>query len=189
VLKGIMAAPGCVTTGGPSWANPHVPRERLAEMRARYAGTRLARQELEGELLADVAGALWTVDLLERCRIDPRRGDDRGPCSRIIIGVDPPIADETCGIVACGLDPKGQGHVLADHSVTDRSPEEWARAVAAAAEAQGADLAVAEANQGGRMVVRVLRAASESLRVKLVHAKDGKSTRTEPTRWSGRWTS
>jgi phage terminase large subunit-like protein len=181
VLKGIMAAPGCVTSGGPSWANPHVPPQRIAEMRARYAGTRLARQELAGELLPDVAGALWTVELLERCRVDPGRGDGHGAGrGRIIIGVDPPAADGTCGIVACGLDPRGQGHVLGDHSVTGRSPEGWARAVAAAAEAHGAILAVAEANQGGRMVESVLRAASQSLRVKLVHAAEGKSARADP---------
>ncbi|HET9638845.1 MAG TPA: terminase family protein [Allosphingosinicella sp.] len=181
VLKGIMAAPGCVTTGGPSWANPHVPSGRIEEMRERYAGTRLARQELEGELLPDVAGALWTVDLLERCRIGPGRTGSEGSSFRqVLIGVDPPIADGTCGIVACGLDQVGRGHVLGDHSVTDRSPEGWARAVVAAAQAHGATLAVAEANQGGRMVESVLRAASEALRVKLVYAADGKSARADP---------
>jgi len=181
VLKGIMEAPGCAITGGPSWANPHVPSERIAEMRTRYAGTRLARQELEGELLADVAGALWTVDLLERCRIGPPQAGETGRfLSRVFIGVDPPIADGTCGIVVCGLDSAGRGHVLGDHSVTDRSPEQWAQVVAAAAEAHGATLAVAEANQGGRMVESVLRAASKSLRVKLVFAGEGKSTRADP---------
>jgi phage terminase large subunit-like protein len=181
VLRGIMEAPGCVTTGGPSWANPHVAPERITEMRARYAGTRLARQELEGELLADSAGALWTVDLLERCRIGPLEAGVTGrDLIRVFIGVDPPIADGTCGIVACGLDSTGRGHVLGDHSVTDRSPEQWARTVAAAAEAHGATLAVAEANQGGRMVESVLRAASESLRVRLVFAGDGKSARADP---------
>jgi phage terminase large subunit-like protein len=181
VLKGIMAAPGCVTTGGPSWANPHVPSERIAEMRARYAGTRLARQELEGELLADVAGALWTVELLERCRIVPLDPDSSGGSfSRVLIGVDPPIADGTCGIVACAVDSGGQGHVLGDHSVADRSPKQWARAVAAAAQAHGASLVVAEANQGGRMVESVLRAASKSVPVMLVFAGEGKSTRADP---------
>jgi phage terminase large subunit-like protein len=70
--------------------------------------------------------------------------------------------------------------VLADHSVVGASPESWARAVAAAAEAWGADRVIAEANQGGKMVESVLRAASISLPVKLVHASRGKSARAEP---------
>ncbi|HEX8309042.1 MAG TPA: terminase family protein [Allosphingosinicella sp.] len=181
VLKGIMAAPGCVTTGGPSWANPHVPRQRIEEMRARYAGTRLARQELGGELLPDVAGALWTVELIERCRVDPGAGGaPEARFGRIVVGVDPPAADGTCGIVACAVDALGRGHVLADHSVTGRSPEGWARAVAAAAEGHGAALVVAEANQGGKMVESVLKAASAGLAVRLVHAAQGKSARADP---------
>jgi phage terminase large subunit-like protein len=68
VLRGIMASPGTVVIGGPSDANPHNSEVWLREKRARYAGTRLARQELDGELLTDSPGALWTVELLEKCR-------------------------------------------------------------------------------------------------------------------------
>ena len=71
-------------------------------------------------------------------------------------------------------------HVLADHSVTARSPEGWTRAVAAAAAAHGTVEVVAEANQGGRMVKAVLHAADPRLRVRLVHASTGKTTRAEP---------
>lgn len=78
------------------------------------------------------------------------------------------------------MDGQGTAHVLADHSVTGRSPEGWARAVAAAAEVHGASLIVAEANQGGRMVETVLRAAGVRARVRLVHAAQGKSARAEP---------
>jgi phage terminase large subunit-like protein len=70
--------------------------------------------------------------------------------------------------------------VLGDHSVAGLSPEGWARAVAAAAEAHDADRVVAEANQGGAMVESVLRAADCALPVKLVHARRGKSARAEP---------
>ncbi len=101
---------------------------------------------------------------------------------RIVIGVDPPVSagGDACGIVAVGLGGDGIGYVLADHSVAGLSPEGWARAVAAAAEAHGADRVVAEANQGGAMVESVLKAADCALPVRLVHARRGKSARAEP---------
>ena len=208
VLRAIMAAPGTVVTGGPTRANPHLPRAWKDRVERHYAGTRLGRQELDGELLADAAGALWTVELIERCRsfetvsqpaasIPPQ--DDRAfpnsvhpeeaakskteALSRRIIAVDPPSGDGTCGIIACARAGEGIeaiAHVLADHSVTARSPEGWARAVAAAAAAHATSEVVAEANQGGKMVKAVLLAADPRLRVKLVHARVGKSHRAEP---------
>ncbi|PAX09774.1 ATP-binding protein [Sphingomonas lenta] len=100
--------------------------------------------------------------------------------TRTLIGVDPPSGDGTCGIVACALDEDRAGHVLADHSVTGRSPEGWARAVADAAAVHGTREVVAERNQGGQMVASVLRAADTGLHVRLVHASDGKTTRADP---------
>jgi phage terminase large subunit-like protein len=96
--------------------------------------------------------------------------------------VDPPASrdGDACGIVACALDGDGVGHVLADHSVGGLSPEGWARAVAAAAQAHGADRVVAEANQGGDMVASVLKAADCALPVRLVRASRGKAARAEP---------
>lgn len=204
-LRRIMAARGCVVTGGATAKNPHLPAAFVEAVTELYGGTRLGRQELDGELLADAAGALWTVALIEQCRVgvaehwltggvpsprcaaahspSPSRGE--GPkYSRTVIGVDPPARDGTCGIVACALDSSGPrrpiGYVLADHSVTARSPEGWARAVAQAAEVHGATLVVAEQNQGGKMVEAVLRAADANLRVRLVTATTGKSARAEP---------
>ena len=103
-----------------------------------------------------------------------------GEFTRTLIAVDPPSGDGTCGIVACARDALGIAHVLADHSVTARSPEGWASAVAAAAAAHGTSQVVAEANQGGKMVKAVLHTADPNLRVKLVHASVGKTTRAEP---------
>ena len=101
---------------------------------------------------------------------------------RIVIGVDPPVSagGDACGIVAVALGADGVGYVIGDHSVSGLSPEGWARAVAGAAEAHGADRVVAEANQGGAMVESVLRAADCTLPVKLVHARRGKGARAEP---------
>jgi phage terminase large subunit-like protein len=82
--------------------------------------------------------------------------------------------------VAVALGADGIGYVIGDHSVSGLSPDGWAQAVAAAAEAHGADRVVAEANQGGAMVESVLRAADCALPVRLVHARRGKSARAEP---------
>lgn len=68
VLRRIMDAPGTVVTGGGTRANPHLSRAWKAQVEAMYAGTRLGRQELDGQILPD-AGALWTVELIERCRL------------------------------------------------------------------------------------------------------------------------
>ena len=99
---------------------------------------------------------------------------------RIAIGVDPPVGGGTCGIVVCARDSDGHGHVLADHSIGDCSPERWARAVAETAAHYPEPLVVAEANQGGAMVNSVLRTAGQNLRIKMVHARHGKAARAEP---------
>jgi phage terminase large subunit-like protein len=167
-------------TRGRMEENWTLPECEVAAVTALYAGTRLGRQEIGGELLEDVAGALFSRELLEKARCS-------GPVpmewmKRIVIGVDPPASAEgdACGIVVCGLGADGVGYVLADCSVGGLSPEGWARKVAAAAEAWGADRVVAEKNQGGAMVESVLRAARERLPLKLVHAAEAKAARAEP---------
>jgi phage terminase large subunit-like protein len=175
-LKAVLAEPGVVRTSGAIWDNPHTARAYVEAMRSVHGGTWLGRQELEGELVETVEGALWTPALIESCRAEPPAGGYR----RVVVGVDPPAsAGGTCGIVACGLCGE-TGFVAADHSVAGLSPEGWARKVAGAAEAHGADRVVAEDNQGGEMVESVLRAAGAWLPVRRVHARHSKSGRAEP---------
>jgi phage terminase large subunit-like protein len=188
-LRRVLAEPGVATTGGASWDNPHSARAFVEAMRRLHGGTRLGRQELEGVLLEEVEGALWTWELIEKCRV-LRHGastgsapaqDERDSYRRVVIGVDPPASAEgACGIVACALDGEGIAYVIGDHSAAGLSPEGWARKAATAAQAHGADRIVAEANQGGAMVESVLRAAGASLPVKRVHAAEGKAARAEP---------
>jgi phage terminase large subunit-like protein len=99
-----------------------------------------------------------------------------------VVGVDPPASarGDECGIVVCGIDEAGTGHLLADCSLARPSPESWARRVAQAARPWGADRVIAEANQGGAMVKSVLHAADCALPVRLVHASRGKVARAEP---------
>jgi phage terminase large subunit-like protein len=101
---------------------------------------------------------------------------------RIVVGVDPPVSAEgdACGIVVCALLEGGVAQVVDDCSVSGRSPEGWAKAVAGAAHKWGADRVVAEGNQGGAMVASVLRAADVDLPLRMVHASIGKAARAEP---------
>ncbi|HEV2747176.1 MAG TPA: terminase family protein [Allosphingosinicella sp.] len=74
-MRAVLAMPGAVTTGGASWDNPHAARAATAAMERIHGGTRLGRQELEGELIEDVQGALWPRELIEKCRV--KEGDSR----------------------------------------------------------------------------------------------------------------
>jgi len=153
--------------------------ERFAEvMQATYGGTRIGRQELDGEFLEDVEGALWTRPLIERARAELPQGFDR-----IVVGVDPPAGasegSDACGIVVAGSS-EGRLYVLEDATVRGLSPEGWASRVASAAARWNTSQVVAEANNGGTMVQSVLKAADLGLTVRLVHATMGKIAGAEP---------
>lgn len=152
----------------------------LAELRARYEGTRLGRQELMGELLDDVPGALW-----QRSQIDAdRRPADQVPdLVRIVIGVDPAVTSgedsDLTGIVAAGKDRQGHYWVLADRSCR-ATPDGWARVVADLFHEVRADCVVCETNNGGDLVPTVIRHADRSVPVRTVTATRGKRLRAEP---------
>ena len=179
-LRAILAEEGAVRTGGRTSDNPFLARGAVDAWERMHGGTRLGRQELDGELIDALEGALWPRELIEGTRL--RCALARESLRRVVIGVDPPAGStgDACGIVACGLGADGAAYVIGDHSAAGLSPEGWAAKVAAAAEAHGAHRVVAEANNGGRMVESVLRGAGASLPVKLVHASEGKTARAEP---------
>lgn len=181
LLRRILALPGVVRSQGRTRDNPHLPASFVAAVTATYAGTRLARQELDGEMIEDVVGALWT-----RALVESRRVAFAPVVMRVVVGVDPPAGSvsggpgDACGIVAVALGGDGFAYVLEDASVSGASPEGWARAVAECAARHGADRVIAEANQGGTMVGSVLSGADRAMPVKLVHASLGKVARAEP---------
>jgi phage terminase large subunit-like protein len=179
LMRRIRAEKGTKETGGSTWENIHSAARFRETMAALYAGTRLGRQELDGALLGEAEGALWTRALIEASR---GAAPGRERLARVVVGVDPPASahGDACGIVACGMDGDGVAWVLGDHSVAGASPEGWAAKVAAAAELWQADRVVAEANNGGEMVEAVLRGAGEALPVTLVHASVSKKARAEP---------
>ncbi len=150
----------------------------LAALVERYEGTRLGRQELGGEILEDVEGALWTWQTIEdgRLRIAPE-------LKRVVVAIDPaatsgPDADET-GIVVAGKGEDGQGYILADRSAR-RTPHGWAQRAVRAYHEFEADRIIAESNNGGEMVELTIRTVDADVPVDLVHASRGKQTRAEP---------
>ena len=176
LLKRILKLPRCAATRGATADNCFSAEDFREAVSAMYAGTRLGRQELEGEMLDETEGALWTREMLDGGRVEAAP-----ELKRVVIGVDPPAGvGGTCGIVACGAGTDGIFYVLGDHSVSGARPEGWARRVAAAAEAWDAQRVVAEKNQGGDMVESVLRGVDSRLPVRLVCARRGKGARAEP---------
>ena len=185
VLKTLLQLPSTVTTHAPTDANAaNLAGSFLEEVKARYAGTRLGRQELDGVLLTDAEGALWTGEMLEAWhRAAPPVFD------RVVVGVDPAVssgnsADE-CGIVVVGACMQGPpkdwtAHVIHDASVKGARPSEWAAAAVRAFETFEADRLVAEVNQGGQLVAEVVRQIDPMVSYKGVHATRNKVARAEP---------
>jgi phage terminase large subunit-like protein len=179
LLERIRDGQWTVTTSGKTSENINLDEKTIDVLTATYGGTRIGRQELDGELLKDVEGALWTREMIEAARSDaPIGGYDR-----IVVGVDPPAGatenSDACGIVVAGSRDNIL-YVLEDASVRGLSPEGWASRVAAAAARWDTRLVIAEANNGGAMVESVLKAADVGLKVRLVHASRGKCARAEP---------
>jgi phage terminase large subunit-like protein len=180
LIRALIEDPSTVLTRIATRANAtNLAAGFLEAIDRRYGGTRLGRQELDGELVADREDALWNRAMLERLRIR-----HPGPLGRIVVGVDPPAAEKAsgscCGIVVAGLDATGRGVVLADLSVENASPAAWGNAVVRAFRRFQADRVVAEVNQGGDMVAAILRSIDQTLPVTNVRATRGKFLRAEP---------
>ncbi len=157
----------------------NLPDILLDELQRRYGGTRLGRQELEGELLEDVEGALWSYELATR----NRREDAPEDLQRIVVAIDPAMtskdsSNET-GIIVAGVDSEQRGYVLEDLTLT-ASPLDWANQAIDAYNRWNADAIVAETNAGGDMVIQTIRTVDPNVRVLGVHASRGKATRAEP---------
>lgn len=179
LMRTIQGSPGVVITRGKTRDNAaNLAPSFLSSLMARYEGTRLGRQELDGEELDDNPDALW-----QREAIDGLRVREAPELARVVVAIDPATtataaSDET-GIVVAGLGTDGRGYVLADRSGRYK-PDEWARRAVEAFHAFKADRIIAEGNQGGDMVTHVLRTAWPEAPVRIVHASRGKVARAEP---------
>jgi phage terminase large subunit-like protein len=176
--KYIRSLPDVAFTHATLFDNPHNPKEWIDMMRIRYEGTRLGRQELRGELLDDVEGALWAYSTLEACRVT--ECPDLAVC---IVAIDPAatskITSDDTGMIVAGKGTDGEGYVLADRTC-HLSPEGWGQRAVRAYKHYDCDRIVAESNNGGEMVEHVIKSIDDKIPVKLVHASRGKQTRAEP---------
>ena len=152
--------------------------QALIELQARYANTRLGRQELYGELLEDSEGALWTRAMIEEARVESAPA-----CYRIVVAIDPAVtsgedADMT-GIVVAGATPDGHYWVLEDATMKG-SPDAWARKAVELYRKWKADRVIAETNNGGDLVLEVLKQVDSTVALRKVTASRGKQVRAEP---------
>lgn len=198
LLRKITADPTTHITRGSTYENAgNLAPQFLDQLRDKYEGTRLGRQEVDGEILDDSPDSLW-----RRSKIDEERITGRGTQTfykdqpfklpdmrRIVVAIDPagvsgankgtvPEGAET-GIICAGLGVDGRGYVFDDASC-GLDPGGWAKRAIELYDHREADLIVAETNQGGEMVEHTVRTVRRTIPYKGVHAARGKATRAEP---------
>jgi phage terminase large subunit-like protein len=181
LIKELRQRDGVHVVRGSTFENAdNLAPSALAELRLRYEGTRLGRQELYGEIVDDVDGALWSRDLIEQARI---HADDLPQLIRINVAIDPAVtsgadSDET-GITVQGVTADGHYYVLEDLTMR-ASPDAWARVAVEAYHRHKADRIVAETNNGGDMIELLIRQVDPAVAYKKVTATRGKIIRAEP---------
>lgn len=179
LLREIEESPETVTTTGSTYANAaNLAPVFLSKILRRYKGTRIGRQEIDGEHLDDMPGALWSRQMIDGARVAVLP-----PLKRIVVAVDPAVtsgedADDT-GIIVGGLGCDGHVYVV-DDATCHESPDTWARVAVSCYHRHHADRVVGEVNNGGELVEAVLRTVDASIPYTAVHASRGKRVRAEP---------
>ncbi len=174
-----------VVTRASTWANrANLSEQFFNKMMVKYDGSTTGRQELDGELLEEVEGAMWNDAALEEGRIHVV-----GAFSRIVVAVDPPVTggknSDDCGIVVVGVNNEGppkdwRAVVLEDCSISGASPQVWAEKAVNAYHRHKAERLVAEVNQGGDLVASLVRGIDPMISFRAVRATRGKAVRAEP---------
>lgn len=178
-IKELVDREGTYVQRGSTFDNAaNLSESALIDLKRKYEGTRLGRQELYGEIIDEIDGALWT-----RAMLDDAKVDTHPPLARIVVGLDPavtnnPDSDET-GIVVAGVTGDGHYYVLEDATIK-ASPDTWARAAVDAYHRHGADRVIGETNNGGDMIELLLRQVDPHVSYKKVTATRGKLVRAEP---------
>jgi len=180
LIKRLVADPRTAVTRASTYANAvHLSPAFVEAVIGRYAGTRLGRQEIDGEIIEDRADALWSRAVIEACRVETA-----APLQRVVVGIDPPASSragaDACGLVAAGIAEGGIVYVLEDATVQGLAPDGWAMRAVALYRRLEADAIVAEVNQGGEMVRAVLKQVDDAVPVRQVHATRAKYVRAEP---------
>ena len=169
-----------VTTGSTFENEANLAESTLAMLKEKYEGTTLGRQELYAEVLDNLEGALWNNRMIDEARL-PK--DSQIDFTKIVVALDPAVtanddSDET-GIVVVGKDQQNKYYLLDDKS-GKYTPDEWGRLSVELYYTWEANLIVAEVNNGGDLVERLIRSIDTSCRYRSVHASRGKMLRAEP---------
>jgi phage terminase large subunit-like protein len=191
IIKELMADRSTHVTSGSIYDNKSNLSDKFFErLIRRYEGTYLGQQELEGLLISDRPGALWTREILERCRTRERPET----FTQIVVAIDPPATSSTAtaeaGIIVVGRGVDGVAYVLSDGSL-HATPDEWGRQAIRLYDQWSADRIVGEVNNGGEMVGFTVRECAKALQREgerreatvpytPVRASRGKFTRAEP---------
>jgi len=181
IIKSLLERKDCVVTKGSTFENEdNLAESALSMLKDRYEGTVLGRQELFAEVIDQFDGALWTPQMIEETRLS---SDFEKELKNIIVAIDPAVtanknSDET-GIIVVGRDYNNVFYVLEDLSGR-YSPDKWARIAINAFYDWEADRIVAEVNNGGDLVERLLRSVDTNIPFRSVHATRGKILRAEP---------
>jgi predicted phage terminase large subunit-like protein len=178
LLLSLLRDPRTQVTRATTQDNPHLAQATRDALYEDYGGTRLGRQELGGELLEDVEGALWQAAWLEASRVA-----EVPDLTRVVIALDPAAtaeqASDYTGLCAAGLGENGDFYVIRSSGVR-LSPSGWAHKAIDWFDELEADKLVCEINQGGDMVSSTLRQVRPELPIKVIHASRGKQLRAEP---------
>jgi phage terminase large subunit-like protein len=181
LIKQLVTRKDVFTTQGNTFENEeNLAGTALEMLKERYEGTALGRQELFAEILEDVEGALWTHKMIEKTRLN---ANEERELKQIIIAIDPAVtanenSDET-GIIVVGKDFNNYYYVLEDLSGR-HSADKWARIAINAFYDWQADRIVAEVNNGGDLVERLIRSHDATIPFRSVRATRGKIVRAEP---------
>jgi len=181
LIKNLVERDDVYVTRGNTFENEaNLAESALTMLKEKYEGTTIGRQELYAEIVDDIDGALWTNKLIDRTRLQK---DTEKDLSQIIIAIDPAVtananSDET-GIMVVGKDFNNNFYVLEDLSGR-HSADKWGRIAINAFYEWEADRIVAETNNGGDLVERLIRNIDTNVPYRSVRATRGKILRAEP---------
>ena len=180
LIKRFLADSSCRISRASSHANKvHLAPGFLEELLKRYGGSPLGRQEIDAELLEEVTGALWSLDIISHYRVN-----QTPELKRIVVAIDPPVGSgptaDACGICVAGCDKQGHAYILEDATVQGLTPAQWSQKAVQVYHRYKADRLVAEVNQGGELVKEIILRDDPNIAYKSVRALRGKLVRAEP---------
>ena len=169
-----------LTRGSTFENHKNLAKSALEQLKEKYEGTKLGRQELYADILDEAEGALWNYNNLEKNRIDIEKLPDM---ERVVVAVDPAVtnneeSDET-GIIVAGRGVDKRFYIIKDSTIK-ASPDKWMRVAIDDFYINNADRIVAEVNNGGDLVEKLLRTIDRNISYKAVRATRGKIIRAEP---------